>query len=76
MIPIGEAHVRKILREWTNHYNASRPHMSLGPGIPDPRVQKAQLQIERHIIPKDQRIVATPILGGLHHEYRLERSVA
>jgi putative transposase len=76
MIPIGEAHLRKIVKEWTGHYNASRPHMSLGPGIPDSRVEKAELQMERHCIPNDQRIVATPILGGLHHEYQLERSVA
>jgi putative transposase len=76
MIPIGEAHVRNILKEWMSHYNASRPHMSLGPGIPDPRVQKAELQMERHCIPKDHRVVATPTLGSLHHEYRLDRSVA
>src|SRR5262249_37248882 len=76
MIPIGEVHLRKILNEWTTHYNESRQHLSLGRGIPDPRVQKAQLQMERHCIPKDHRIVAIPILGGLHHEYRLEKSVA
>ncbi|PYR99688.1 MAG: hypothetical protein DMG16_17280, partial [Acidobacteria bacterium] len=57
-----------------NLYNRSRPHMSLGPGIPDPSIQKVELQ--RHSIPKDHRIVVTPILGGLHHEYKLERSAA
>ena len=76
MIPIGEAHGRNILKEWMSHYNESRPHLSLGPGIPDPRFQKPKPQMERHCIPKDHRIVATPILGGLHHEYGLERSVA
>ena len=76
MIPINEAHVRKIVKEWTSHYNASRPHMSLGPGIPDPKFQKAELQMERHRIPKDHRIVATPILSGLDHEFELERSAA
>jgi hypothetical protein len=30
---------------------------------------KAQIQSERHAIPKDCRIVVTSILGGLHHEY-------
>jgi len=76
MIPINEAHVRTILKEWTSHYNASRPHMSLGPGIPAPRVHRAELQMERHCIPKDLRIVATPILSGIHHEYQLQRIAA
>ena len=74
MIPFDEGHIRQILKSWTAHYNRSRPHMSLGPGIPDPTIQKAELQ--RHSIPKDHRIVVTPILGGLHHEYKLERSAA
>ena len=59
-----------------NLYNQSRPHSSLGPGIPDVRVQKAELQTQRHGIPKDHCIVATPILGGLHHEYKLTRNAA
>ena len=35
MIPLGERHVRAILREWVRHYNRGRPHASLGPGIPE-----------------------------------------
>jgi len=76
MIPISEAHVRRILKQWTAHYNASRPLSSLGPGIPDETVQKAELQLSRHCIPKDHRLVVTPILSGLHHEYRLVRIAA
>ena len=76
MIPIDEDHIRWILKRWTAHYNRSRPHSSLGPGIPDPSVGKAKLQIKRHCIPKDYRIVVTSILGGLHHEYTLERIAA
>ena len=36
LIPLGERHLRALLREWAEHYNRGRPHMSLGPGIPDP----------------------------------------
>jgi putative transposase len=76
MIPLHEDHVRWFLKQWTVHYNKSRPHSSLGPGIPDQRVPKAELQIGRHCIPKECRIVARPILGGLHHEYGFEVTAA
>jgi transposase InsO family protein len=76
IIPFNEAHIRQTLKSWTEHYNRARPHSSLGPGTPDRTSPKAELQPERHCIPKDYRVVATSILGGLHHEYRLERFAA
>ncbi|MGH8291704.1 MAG: integrase core domain-containing protein, partial [Steroidobacteraceae bacterium] len=36
LIPISEAHLRVVLKTWIGHYNRGRPHMALGPGIPDP----------------------------------------
>ena|SRR5215472_12514868 len=53
-----------------------RTHSSLGPGTPDQSSPKAELQIERHRIPKGCYIVSVSILGGLHHEYRLEKTPA
>ena len=42
-------HVRRILREWIPHYNTSRPHMSLGPGMPQPPASlPVPLQAHRH----------------------------
>jgi putative transposase len=35
LIPLSESHLRFILKSWIAHYNGGRPHMSLGPGIPD-----------------------------------------
>jgi transposase InsO family protein len=35
LIPLGERHLRRILKEWVTHYNQGRPHSSLGPGIPN-----------------------------------------
>jgi putative transposase len=34
LIPLSEDHLWCILTPWVQHYNAGRPHMSLGPGIP------------------------------------------
>src|SRR5215813_9437123 len=76
MIPFDEDHVRWIMKQWASHYNKSRPHSSLGPRIPDPDVPMAELLINRHCVPNDHRIVVKPILGGLHHEYQLQRIAA
>ena len=71
VIPLTEPHLRAILREWITHYNRGRPHSSLGPGLPDPPLDRA-VGSNGHQLPTAHRVVATPILGGLHHEYRLE----
>ena len=75
MILLNERHLRRILREWVSHYNRGRPHSQLGPGNPD-RTLAPPLRAHRHRFEKTERITSTPILGGLHHEYALERSAA
>lgn len=52
-------------------------NMSLGPGIPEPiRTLPVPGQAHRHGMPSGQGVVSQPILGGLHHDYRLEQKVA
>jgi putative transposase len=76
-IPLNERHVRMLAREWAVHYNQARPHRSLGPGIPDPPAgSPVAQQIRRHVVSDGFSIKKKSILGGLHHEYRLERMVA
>jgi len=77
VIPLGDRHLYRILKEWVTHYNQGRPHMSLGPGLPEPRaLLPMSRQAHRHQIPKTQRIVARSILSGLHHEYELQKQAA
>jgi putative transposase len=77
MIPLSEYHLRYILTEWVPHYNTGRPHMALGPGIPQPLPPLPMpLQTHRHKLPAHVHVEAHPILGGLHHEYRLEERAA
>ncbi len=72
-IPLGRSHLCRTVKEWTCYYNRSRPHMSLGPGIPSPPAYlPARLQPMRHRIAGDQRVSSHPVLSGLHHDYRLE----
>jgi putative transposase len=77
LIPINERHLREILRDWKTHYCQGRPHASLGPGLPEPgKGLPVPLQKQRHQIPAGHRVRAQPILGGLHHEYRLLKIAA
>jgi putative transposase len=73
VIPFNERHLRQIFQEWVAHYNRGRPHSSLGPDIPDPPSEQIGERPHCHHLPGGHMITATPILGGLHHEYRLQR---
>lgn len=72
LIPLGERHLRMILREWMEHYNRGRPHSSLGPGLPGPPDDlPVPPQPKRHEPPPSARVMSSSVLGGLHHDYRL-----
>jgi transposase InsO family protein len=77
MIPVTEHHLRCVLHEWGQHYNTGHPHMALGPGIPQPPPSvPVPPQAHRHCMPEHLRVMARPILGGLQHEYGLEKNTA
>jgi len=61
IIVLGEAHLRKILREYVDrYYNASRTHLSLGKDCPEIRpVETSEMG----------NIVEMSVLNGLHHCY-------
>jgi putative transposase len=71
LIPLTESHLRTVLQSWVRHYNTGRPHMALGPGVPDPPpVMPRDVASTSHPHLRDDRIVrARSILGELHHEY-------
>jgi transposase InsO family protein len=60
LVPLNEAHLRKILGEYVEYYNHSRCHQALDGDAPEPR----------HVDDGDGSVHAIPHLGGLHHEYR------
>jgi len=77
IIPLSERHLRSVLTAWMTHYNRGRPHSSLGPGIPNLRLGELRVKPCGHQLPPVHRVVAKPILGGLHHhEYGLQRLAA
>lgn len=77
LIPLTERHLRRVLQQWVQHYNAGRPHMALGPGIPQPPPHlPVPRQARRHRLPEHLQVVVRAILGGLHHDYGLVKKVA
>jgi transposase InsO family protein len=77
VIPLTDNPLRRLLSAWVQHDNLGRPYMSLGPGMPQPPAPFPMARpTHRHRIPPSLRVVARPILGGLHHEDRLEEHVA
>jgi hypothetical protein len=65
------------LKEWVEHDHQGRPHTSLGPGIPKAiRTLPVPRQARQHQLPHSLSVVNRPILGGLYHDYRLEKRAA
>ena len=58
MVVFGERHLRHLLRAYADYYNRTRTHLSLDKDSPASRA-----------IEPCGRILAAPILGGLHHRY-------
>ncbi len=60
----NERHLRYTLTEFNFWYNHGYVHQGLN-GIPDPDPALAEPK------PVGGRLVAIPVLNGLHHDYRL-----
>jgi len=78
LIPLSESHLRSMLNEWVTHYNGARPHMALGPGVPDPPagVVLPANERSRHHLGARAVVRARSVLGGLHREYSLATVLA
>ena len=61
---LSERHLRHVLAEYVGYFNCWRPHRSIGQRAPRAPPLTAQSNIGGNII-------ATPVLGGLHHIYNL-----
>ena len=76
VIPFNERHLKATLTEYVVHFNRGRPHSALGPGIPEPPQAEVPAGRIGHKLPPRTRVKSTCVLGGLHHEYRLEKEAA
>ena len=61
---ICEKHVYRVCKNYIRYYNHGRPSQALH-AIPDPYPKLMELP------QRNGKVVALPILGGIHHDYRL-----
>jgi putative transposase len=59
---LSERHLRKTMKQYQAYFNHARPHQGIGQRIPCPSEQPQQQNMGK--------IIAHPVLGGLHHDYR------
>jgi len=57
-------HVRRVVSEYVRYYNGARPSQAIH-RIPDPYPELQEPP------PPGGQLVALPVLGGIHHDYRL-----
>jgi putative transposase len=60
----GVRHIRHVIAEFIAYYNGARPSQAIH-GIPQPYPELKEPPVA------NGRLVARPVLGGLHHDYRL-----
>jgi putative transposase len=59
-----EKQLQRVLNAYVAYFNQARPHQGIGQQIPE----------QRNSVPSAQdavnKVIALPVLGGLHHDYR------
>jgi putative transposase len=60
---LNESHMLRVLKEHVAHFNGGRPHQGIGQRVPAGPGESPGPR-------PTGKIVALPVLGGLHHEYR------
>jgi transposase InsO family protein len=58
LVIVGEAHLRRVLAAYSAYYNRTRTHLALEKNAPF-----------RRVVQRIGSVIATPVLGGLHHQY-------
>jgi putative transposase len=62
VVVLGERHLERVLREYCfSYFNRARPHQGIGQLVPFGSAHSASCGGD---------VVAVPVLGGLHHDYR------
>jgi transposase InsO family protein len=61
---LHEKRLQRVLNEYVAYFNQARPHQGIKQQIPELPVPSVPLHNQR------AKVIAVPVLGGLHHDYR------
>jgi transposase InsO family protein len=61
VILLDNGHLGRLVAKYKQYFNEARPHQGIGQRIPGKPATAADIT---------KPIVASPVLGGLHHDYR------
>ncbi len=64
LLILQEKQLQRVLTAYVSYFNQARPHQGIGLQIPDSSVSS------RASANEGTRVVARPVLAGLHHDYR------
>ena len=62
VVILGVRHLKSVLSEYVGYHGTMRPHQGLGQRVPLPTPRKRCSDASK--------VIAVPVLGGLHHDYR------
>ena len=63
MLILGESHLYRVIKEYVKYFNQARPHQGIEQKIPEGNLSVREDE-------RKGKIIAFPVLNGLHHDYR------
>jgi transposase InsO family protein len=64
ILVLGGQHLHRVIREYVTYFNRARPHQGIEQQIPN-GISSVQEKLGKG------KIIAFPVLNGLHHDYQL-----
>jgi len=64
MLILHEKQLHRMLNAYVAYFNRARPHQGMHQQIPEPGGSSVSFDHEK------EKVIAIPILGGLHHDYQ------
>jgi putative transposase len=63
LLILQEKQLQRVLKEYVGYFNRARPHQGIAQQIPE------QLSSAPSALDAGNKVIALPVVGGLHHDY-------